>query len=278
MISTFFREQAIGVFYQLWKIGSIWDISGGLHHTKALGTIPVMDGDMVKGYTTLTEAQKTHFDVFSFLVLWGAFSVEEMQRIDCKYDEIMTEALPRQGVNYEEVRGLSRKFVIDPGFAEKRPALNALLDDTRINLTLEGLLGQGFYYTGSDGSLRVGDTLWHPDQGWDPSIPKGRDDPGFAAARGHYYPGVKVAFYLDPPVKDRGCLSIIPGSHCSPLHEALWSLHCDIPERGPQLVAQPGVNQFGIFPNEIPCFPVETQPGDVVFFSHQTWHASLTDC
>ena len=234
-----------------------------------------MNGDTVKGYTILTEAQKTHFDVFGFLVLRRTFSVEEMQRIDCEYDEIMTEALSEQGLDYEEARKLSRKFVIDPGFVERQPTLNALLDDARINLTLEGLLGQGFYYTGSDGSLRVGDTLWHPDQGWDPSIPKGRDDPGFTAARGHYYPGVKVAFYLDPLAKDGGCLSVIPGSHRSPLHEALWSLHCDISERGPQLVAQPGVNQFDILPSEIPCFPIETQPGDVVFFSHQTWHASF---
>ena len=234
-----------------------------------------MNDSTLKRDVTLVEGQKTHFDVFGFLVLQGAFSVEEMQRIDREYDEIMTEVLREQGLNYAEAQRLSRKFVIDPGFAERRPALNALLDDARINLTLEGLLGRGFYYTGSNGSLRVGDTLWHPDQGWDPSIPRGRDDPGFAAARGHYYPGIKVAFYLDPLVKDEGCLSVIPGSHRSPLHEALWSLHCDIPERGPQLVTQSGVNQFGILPTEIPCFPVETQPGDVVFFSHQTWHASF---
>ena len=157
-----------------------------------------MNGNAVKGHVTLADTQKTHFDVFGFLVLRKVFSVEEMQRIDCEYDEIMAEALPEQGLEYEEARKLSRKFVIDPGFAERRPALNALLNDARINLTLEGLLGPGFYYTGSDGSLRVGNTFWHPDQGWDPSIPKGRDDPGFAAARGHYYLGIKVAFYLDP--------------------------------------------------------------------------------
>ena len=234
-----------------------------------------MNSDTAERHATLTEEQKAYFDAFGFLVLREAFAAEEMRRIDCEYDEIMAEALPEQGLDYEEARRLCRKFVIDPGFVERRPALNALLNDARINLTLEGLLGPGFYYTGSDGSLRVGDTLWHPDQGWDPSIPKGRDDPGFAAARGHYYPGVKVAFYLDPLVKEEGCLSVILGSHRSPLHEALWSLHCDIPERGPQLVAQPGINQFGILPSEIPCFPVETQPGDVVFFSHQTWHASF---
>jgi hypothetical protein len=78
-----------------------------------------MNGDTVKGHATLTEEQKAYFDVFGFLVLREAFSVEEMQRIDCEYDEIMTEALPEQGLNYQEARRLSRKFVIDPGFAEK---------------------------------------------------------------------------------------------------------------------------------------------------------------
>ena len=78
-----------------------------------------MNGDTVKGHVTLTEAQKTYFDAFGFLVLRKAFSVEEMQRIDCEYDEIMAETLPEQGLNYEEARKLSCKFVIDPGFAER---------------------------------------------------------------------------------------------------------------------------------------------------------------
>ncbi|MCZ6679222.1 MAG: phytanoyl-CoA dioxygenase family protein [Candidatus Poribacteria bacterium] len=85
----------------------------------------------------------------------------------------------------------------------------------------------------------------------------------------------QMPFFQDQLVKDGGCLSVIPGSHCSPLHEVLWSLHGDIPERGAHLVAQPGVNPFGISAGHIPSFSVETQPGDVVFFSHQLWHASF---
>ena len=57
-----------------------------------------MNGDAVKGRATLIEEQKAHFDAFGFLVLREALSAEEMRRIDCEYDEIMTEALPEQGL------------------------------------------------------------------------------------------------------------------------------------------------------------------------------------
>jgi hypothetical protein len=235
----------------------------------------MMNGHVAQQHAIVTREQKAHFDIFGFLVLRQAFSADEIRIIDREFDTIMAEALREQGFNEEAPEQLDRKFVIDPGFVEKQPALRALLDDARVCGTLEGLLGTGCYYTGSDGSLRAGDTLWHPDQGWDPSIPEGRADPGLAEARGHYYPGIKVAFYLDPLVKDGGCLSVIPGSHRGPLHEALWSLHCDIPERGQQLLAPPYINQFRLTPSDIPCFPVQTRPGDVVFFSHQLWHSAF---
>ena len=115
----------------------------------------------------------------------------------------------------------------------------------------------------------------------------------------HYVPSIKAAFYLDPVGRESGCLRVVPGSHRSPLHEQLWSLHLDIPARaaklphvgakllemwerdsgdpegGEGLLADPKVNHFGLEPRDVPSFAIESQPGDVVFFSHQLWHASF---
>ena len=137
------------------------------------------------------------------------------------------------------------------------------------------MLGEGCHYIGSDGSLRVGNTLWHPDQGWDPSIPGGLDDPDFDTTRGHYYAGIKTGIYLDPVDGSTGCLSVIPGSHISPFHESLGSLHCDIPERGRHLLDDPQIKQFDFAGDAVPHYAIASQPGNVVFFSNMLWHAAF---
>ena len=110
--------------------------------------------------------------------------------------------------------------------------------------------------------------------------------------------------YLDPVGRDSGCLRCIPGSHLSPLHEQLWSLHTDLRahlhrtedkypgiedtrrglwERwraeggeGDRLgLPEPRGNLLGLAPDEVPAEALESSPGDVCFFSQQTWHASF---
>ena len=92
----------------------------------------------------------------------------------------------------------------------------------------------------SEGNLYVGDTDWHPD-----------------GTRLEYRP-MKVSLYLDPLTKETGCLRVIPGSHRTPLHETL----------------KPS-SQFGLPGTDVPCFPLESQPGDVFFSDMNTWHASF---
>jgi ectoine hydroxylase-related dioxygenase (phytanoyl-CoA dioxygenase family) len=134
------------------------------------------------------------------------------------------------------------------GFIEKRPLLTHLVEDDRIYEPLEQLLGPGFVWVGSDGNLYVGDTNWHPD------------------GSNLGYMRIKVAFYLDPVTKETGCLRVIPGSHRPPLHEDLKPL---MERRG-----EP-VTSFAVAPREIPCFPLESQPGDVVFFNQNLWHSAF---
>src|SRR5262249_41206291 len=122
-----------------------------------------------------------------------------------------------------------------------------LLDDTRILAIAYSLLGEDFNYMGSDGNYYVGDTGWHSD-GWHSEIRH-----------------IKIAFYLDPVTRDTGCLRVIPGSH----------LIQD--EYAQRLQRQAGKTQeqFGLSGREIPAVALETQPGDVVCFNHNTKHAAF---
>jgi hypothetical protein len=132
---------------------------------------------------------------------------------------------------------------------EKRALLTQLVEDDRIYEPLVQLLGPGFVWIGSDGNLYVGDTGWHPDAG--------RPD----------YAAIKIAFYLDPVTADTGCLRVIPGSHRLPLHEDVRQLLRGGPEGSAPL--------YSGDPRAVPFYPLESQPGDVVFFNQALWHASF---
>jgi ectoine hydroxylase-related dioxygenase (phytanoyl-CoA dioxygenase family) len=242
----------------------------------------------------LTEPQRSHYETFGFLALRQVFSPDEIQAISSAFDEVMLE--DREGKPFD---GRERQSVHD--WFHLRPATEKLPDDPRIHGPIEQLLGPGYTFEmGNDGNYYIGDTGWHPDSGWDPCVPEGRNDPyHLAMKRKRYRTAIKVALYLDPVGSDTGCLRVIPGSHRSPWHEQLWSLHLDIPDRalalehvrpkmlemwerdtggpegGEQLLTDPDVNHFGLDPCDVPAFAIESQPGDVVFFSYQLWHASF---
>ena len=244
----------------------------------------------------LTSQQKAHFDAFGFIALRQLYSPDEVDIITREFDTAMLEE--RGGKPFD---GREKCVVIN--WYEGRPSVEYLTTDERIRGPIERLLGPGYTLDQhNDGALRVGDTEWHPDLGWDATIPEGENDPErIAGRRGrhHYIPSIKVAFYLDPVGKETGALRIIPGAHRNPYHDQLWSLHLDIPsnvarfedvgprllemwerdtgspEGGEQLLSDPKVNRFGLEPCDVPSHPIESEPGDVVFFSHQMWHSSF---
>ena len=128
---------------------------------------------------------------------------------------------------------------------DSSPKLCRLLDHPRVLEVAESLLGDDFNYLGGDANYYVGDTGWHSD-GW--------HDIGLY---------VKMAFYLDPVSRDTGCLRVIPGSHWvggSWLHQV-------------RKVGRPEDN-FGVSGREIPSIALESQPGDVVIFNHNLFHAA----
>ena len=126
------------------------------------------------------------------------------------------------------------------GIAELDPLFTNLVADDRIYDTVESLLGEGFLWLCSEGNLYVGDTDWHSD-----------------GSRLDCRP-MKVSLYLDPLTAESGCLRVIPGSHRLWLHDALRP-----------------ISQFGLPGPQIPCWPLESQPGDVLFADMNTWHASF---
>ena len=212
----------------------------------------------------LSNEQISFFDTFGYLVLPGLFSAEEMAVIDREFEDVMAE--DRAGQAY---RGDKRHAVT--ACAEMRPALRSVIGDDRIYGAVEDLLGTDLIWLGSDGNYYTGDTAWHSD--------------GTVMDMGR----IKVALYLDPVSSDTGCLRFIPGSHKMPLHEDLQALRV---ERTKQTIQEgrnnPGAldryrdkgidvdaQAFDTAPDQIPAFAAESQPGDVVMFDENLYHASF---
>ena len=134
-----------------------------------------------------------------------------------------------------------------PGPIEHTPTMCAILDHPSILGLIGGVLGEDFNYAGGDGNYYSGNTRWHPDGSWGQL---------FAA---------KTAFYLDPLTRDTGAVRLIPGSHRS-----------DHFIRQEQIDVNNSLELFGISPTEFPgSIVVETNPGDIVIFNHDLYHASF---
>ena len=190
----------------------------------------------------LTAQQKAFIDTFGYLALPGLLD-------DC-IDEIIAEfealwASRGGGHNGRPHDGEARSCIVP--FIDQREKLCALLDDPRIVGLASGILGEDFNYMGSDGNYYAGDTRWHSD-GWHKQLRH-----------------LKIAFYLDPLTRDTGCLRVIPGSHklkddyANSLQEHLGDSD----------------GQWGVDGNQVPAVALETRPGDVVCFIHNTKHAAF---
>ena len=190
----------------------------------------------------ITADQLAHFETFGYLALRQAFSQEEMEAIGEEFDRLLDEE--RQGKPFPAE---SRQSLY--GIAEKSALLTGLVEDDRIYETMEGLLGPAFSWLCSEGNLYVGDTAWHPD-----------------GTNLDFRP-MKVSLYLDSLTKDAGCLRVIPGSHRLPFHEDL--------KPGPNFQGTTRFDKFGVEGSEVPAYPLESRPGDVLFLDMNLWHAAF---
>lgn len=195
----------------------------------------------------LTQGQINHFDTFGFLVHRQAFDADETESLSREFESVCAQLLGR-------TPGDGDSLWRQP-FVENSPALSRLVEDDRIYLPVQDLLGEGFLWGGSEGmwgfESSLADHQWHADGGW--------------IADQMTTHRLKVMLYLDPQRRDTGALRIIPGSHRATLHEALVSFNDIANQAEPRYHGLPGT--------EVPCHPIETDPGDIVFFNNWLFHA-----
>jgi hypothetical protein len=193
--------------------------------------------------THLSEQQLNCFKTFGFLHFPGLMS----DSVDKIIESFETVWKKHGGGHHGKEHGGEARSCIVP-FADQDTYLSSLLDDPRIHDIAAGILGDDFNYTSGDGNLYVGDTGWHSD--------------GYGGER---IPSIKIAFYLDPLTTDSGAVRIIPGSHhCGDRFSD--KLEADIRE---------SPETWGMAPSEVPSLVVETTPGDIVVFWHNTKHAAF---
>ena len=191
-----------------------------------------------------TAEKRAHFDTFGFIVWRRAFSSAEVADITSEFDDLMTEL--RGGRPFT---GQSREQ--QAPFVELRPSLARLAVDDRTYETVEELLGPDFVWAGSEGNITAGDVEWHPDR------PGDHEEISYVR--------LKTMLYLDDTTKESGALRVIPGSHRMPLHSEIE------PEKHHQRGDR--VDPFGLPGEDVPCFPVEPQPGDLILFNQSLWHS-----
>ena len=188
----------------------------------------------------LTEQQVNFFDAFGYLAFHELFSPDEIAWIIKEFDY----SIQNFGGGKEH-DGSKRTMFGGP--IEHRPRLCTLLDDPRILGVAGGVLGEDFNYASGDGNYYSGNTGWHPDGNW-----------------GQLF-SCKIAFYLDELTRDTGCLRVLPGSH-----------HPDHFVRVQKIDLNKSEELFGVPPSEFPgSIALETNPGDLVIFNHDLYHASF---
>jgi hypothetical protein len=188
----------------------------------------------------LTQQQIRFFHTFGFISCRRLFNAEEMSTITDEFEASI------QSIGSGDTHDGSKRTMFG-GPIEHRPALCELLDDRRILGLIGGVLGEDFNYASGDGNYYAGDTGWHPDGNW-----------------GQLF-ACKVAFYLDPLTADTGALRVIPGSQ-DPRHH-LRTDGMD-PNKSQELL--------GVSPRDFPgTIVLESQPGDVVIFNHDLYHAAF---
>lgn len=190
----------------------------------------------------LTPEQLAFFETFGYLGFPGLLS-DRIDRIIEEFEGIWSRS--GGGHHGKPHEGKARSCIVQ--FIDHSAYLSSLLDDPRIDGILASLLGDDYNYMGSDGNYYVGDTGWHSD-GWHKDIRH-----------------VKIAFYLDPVARDSGCLRVIPGSH----------VDGDKYASNLQKLIGRSQENFGVAQRDLPCVALETRPGDIVLFNHNTKHSAF---
>ena len=201
---------------------------------------------LAKGEIDLvTSEQVLHFKTFGFLVLRELLSADEVNSVQTEFDAVWLRASDGQPWSGEKTESCQP-------FCETSAPLTKLAGDDRIHGTIEQLLGTDIIWGASSGVRFVGDSSWHAD-----------DYDGLLKT----YPAIKAVMYLETVEKDTGCLRIIPGSHHRSFNKPLRPLD--------EQNLNPGLTPFGVSGPNTPGYPMETRPGDVLFFDTRAYHGAF---
>ena len=188
----------------------------------------------------LSAEQVRFFDIFGFLKLPGLFA-DQVREVTEAFEKVWTTR--GGGHDGKPHEGKARSCIVP--FIDQSAVLSALLDHPGIHGAARSLLGDDFNYMGSDGNFYVGDTGWHPD----------------GSHRAIRF--LKMAIYLDPLTAANGCLRVIPGTH-----------RLDDAYGKEALAAAMNPGSVGKHGSEMPAVALDTGPGDVLIFNHNTAHSA----
>ncbi len=195
----------------------------------------------------LTEEQIQQFKTFGFLVRREVFSAEEMAKIDDEFSRrrltILAQLDPEEKKNFRQW----------PTRNPELPFISSLLEDPRIYGPSEQLIGKNSVLFQSNCNSYGVDTNWHSD------------------SKDRHLRLIKNVMYLQPTTAERGALRLIPGSHKSPLYDELVRIGLDlyVKDQGAYFLKDSEFNG-----EDIPCYIFSSQPGDVIIFNQNTWHAA----
>ena len=205
---------------------------------------------MIQENCSLTEAQIQHFETFGFLVRRQVFEQMEIDQINKEFDNYL--ASIKEGFekkNDSSIRCWPNWSNLNPD----TPYMASLLEDPRIYVPSEQLLGDDTFPVYSNANSFRHNSGWHPD-----------------LVR-RYLPCLKSLLYLHPTTGDNGALRVITGSHKSPLFDDLNHLKFIRPDDK----KSKSLGESSIDSEDVPAYIFCSQPGDVITFNQRLWHAAF---
>lgn len=188
----------------------------------------------------VTPEQVGQFETLGFLVFRNLIPQDEMRTYIDAFNDTMTKA--NGGVPWSKAP--SRHQVL-PFYRHNPAVYHNLLDHDAINTIVEGLIGPDYLLTVTEGIYHYSGTPWHHDD---------------VSPEGHTH--LKVVLFLDSVRANTGCLSVLPGSHFAAYRERM---------------EQHGKSLLKAGPNVPGCYPLESDPGDIVVFNVRTYHGAFGD-
>jgi hypothetical protein len=196
----------------------------------------------------LDRRQEQFFHTFGFLKVPGLFR-DDVARFETGFEDVF--ASNPLWETHEPLHFDERRQIV-PDFIKKTPLLADLCEDPRVVSIVSTLIGPDYDVLDSDGNVFSCDTSWHPDN--------------YQAPLEIVH--LKLSFYLDRLDGSSGAIRMLPGTNhwqTEYATELRRSLHDPAAIR----------SAFGVDPEEIPAWTIESEPGDVVIWSYRSIHASF---